>query len=174
MFHMYIKKTSCNYSVVEYVKYHIAGNRRYLQQKLRTMQWLLDHLPDTCLKVGYGGFSPFKTTHKPPGLVFGKPTVCLLRNHGQFFVSVFVLSVVGFSYIFFYLAFVVKVVVASAAEVALEGTSMDLQSVQNTASLWKICLAVAVGRISRYMTQRTSVYYCEVSLVITFKGIRHC
>lgn len=63
---------------------------------------------------------------------------------------------------------------ASAAEVALEGTSMDLQSVQNTASLWKTYLAVAAGRILRFITHRSSVYYFEVSLLITFYGMKHC
>lgn len=67
----------CNYSVMEYIEYCIAGKRRSLRQKLRTIQWLLDHLPDTCLKVGYGGFNLLELHVNPLDLYWANPpSVC--------------------------------------------------------------------------------------------------
>lgn len=50
------------------------------------------------------------------------------------------------------MVFFLKVVV-TAAGAALAGISMDLQSVQSTASSLKTCPAAVVGRISRYMSE---------------------
>lgn len=116
-----------------------------------------------CLKMGSGGlFLSINSKFRPPDLYLANPPFVYCKEPR----SLFVMSIIVFSY-FFNLVFFLKVVV-TAAEAALGGTSMDLQSVQNTVSLWKICPAAAVGRISRCMFVLESFDYCAGPILNCF------
>lgn len=112
------------------------------------MQWVVDLLHEAlCLKMGSEGLLKVQI-YIPVDFIWPVTTLCSFDNPAlKFFVSW------PFYFFLTFLCAVLLKVAVTAAGAALAGISMDLQFVLSIVSSWRICLAAAAGRISRYTLQ---------------------